>query len=120
MQAELELAKKPVTLCHGDAHVGNTYHCPDGRVGLFDFQLTLRANWSRDVSYVIVTALDPGTRRAHERGGAKLQAVARRQSSKPFGQTIRAENNTVRSCLRPCAFFCGLCVRVFVGDYVLG
>eukprot|EP01062_Namystynia_karyoxenos_P009033 TRINITY_DN13192_c0_g1_i3.p4 TRINITY_DN13192_c0_g1~~TRINITY_DN13192_c0_g1_i3.p4 ORF type:complete len:190 (+),score=66.86 TRINITY_DN13192_c0_g1_i3:847-1416(+) len=66
-EAERVLGRPPVTLCHGDTHVQNTYVLPDGAVGLLDWQLTLRASWARDVSYILATALAPAQRRAHER-----------------------------------------------------
>ena len=56
------MATPPLTLCHGDAHVQNTYVCADGRAGIFDFQLALRAAWFRDVSYIVGTALSPAQR----------------------------------------------------------
>ena len=65
--AELLLGSAPVTLCHGDSHIANTYILPDGTVGLFDWQLTLRASWARDISYILGTALPPALRKQHER-----------------------------------------------------
>jgi aminoglycoside phosphotransferase (APT) family kinase protein len=68
-----ELASGPETVLHGDVHVGNTYYLPpaDGDVspsgGILDWQLMLRGNWSVDVAYVVMTALDPAARAAHER-----------------------------------------------------
>lgn len=53
-------------LVHGDAHVGNTYLYPDGRVGFLDFQ-TKRTPWSQDACEFIVGSLDVGTRRLWER-----------------------------------------------------
>ena len=55
-----------MTLCHGDTHIQNTYVLPDGSVGLYDWQLSLRAAWARDVSYILGTALGADQRRAHE------------------------------------------------------
>jgi hypothetical protein len=65
--ADTALAADPVTLCHGDCHVGNTYLLPDGTAGLYDFQLTLQASWARDVSYIMATSLSTEERRKHER-----------------------------------------------------
>jgi hypothetical protein len=56
-------------------HVGNTYFVPGPqaggagatRGGILDWQLMLRGNWSADVAYMVMTALDPATRAAHER-----------------------------------------------------
>lgn len=57
----------PQTLLHGDTHLGNTYVLPGGRVGLIDWQLTVRGYCVHDVSYIIVTALSVDLRRKHER-----------------------------------------------------
>jgi len=57
----------PTTLLHGDTHVGNTYLLPGGRGGLLDWQLMMRGSWAHDVTYFLVTALDPAVRRAHQR-----------------------------------------------------
>lgn len=67
LRAQESIASDPVTLCHGDTHIQNTYCLPDGSVGFFDFQLTLKANWARDVAYILGTALEPGERRLNER-----------------------------------------------------
>ena len=57
----------PQTLLHGDAHPGNIYFLPDGQVGLLDWQLARRGPWAHDVSYAIISALDPDDRRRCER-----------------------------------------------------
>jgi hypothetical protein len=59
-------ARTPTTLLHGDTHVGNTYLLPGGRGGLLDWQLMMRGSWAHDVTYLLVTALDPAVRRAHQ------------------------------------------------------
>jgi aminoglycoside/choline kinase family phosphotransferase len=61
------LDEQPLALIHGDAHVGNTYLLPDGGGGLLDWQLTKAGSWAHDLTYLIVTALDPELRRIHER-----------------------------------------------------
>jgi hypothetical protein len=57
----------PTTLLHGDTHVGNTYLLAGDRGGFLDWQLMMRGSWSHDVTYLLVTALEPAVRRAHER-----------------------------------------------------
>lgn len=57
----------PLTVLHGDTHVGNCYLLPDGTGGLLDWQLMRAANWANDVAYTIVTALDVEERRSGER-----------------------------------------------------
>ena len=56
----------PTTLLHGDPHLGNTYLLPDGSGGLLDWQLMMRGSWAHDVTYLLVTSLDPDVRRSHQ------------------------------------------------------
>ncbi len=60
-------AAGPTTLLHGDTHVGNTYLLPGGQGGLLDWQLMMRGSWAHDVTYFLVTALEPDVRRDHQR-----------------------------------------------------
>lgn len=60
-------AKLGQTVCHGDAHIGNTYILPGERAGLLDWQLASRGFAIHDVSYAMATALSVGQRRAAER-----------------------------------------------------
>jgi aminoglycoside phosphotransferase (APT) family kinase protein len=57
----------PPTLLHGDVHAGNVYYVEGGEGGLLDWQLSLRGSWALDVTYLLITALTPADRRAHER-----------------------------------------------------
>jgi hypothetical protein len=68
----------PTTLLHGDPHIGNTYLLPGGHGGLLDWQLMMRGSWAHDVTYLLVTSLDPETRRIHQRDllGAYLDRLA--------------------------------------------
>ena len=66
-RVQTQHAAAPTTLLHGDPHLGNTYLLPGSRGGLLDWQLTIRGSWAHDVTYLIVTALDPDTRRDHQR-----------------------------------------------------
>ena len=81
MNANTLMATPPLTVCHGDCHVQNSYtydddrewpHAADfpetGAVGLYDWQLTCMACWARDVSYIVATALPTATRSHHEDG----------------------------------------------------
>ena len=65
-RAQAELDRDPPTLCHGDAHTGNTYLI-GARSGLLDWQLMVRGNWAHDLSYALATGLSIADRRAHER-----------------------------------------------------
>ncbi len=78
--AEQSLEAAPVTLLHGDAHIGNTYLLPDGTGGLLDWQLQVRGCWAHDVVYLLSTALDPDVRRAEGTDllGRYLDALASR------------------------------------------
>ena len=58
----------PQTLLHGDPHVGNTYVCPDGDVGLLDWQVAHRGHPALDLAYFVQGALTVEDRRATERG----------------------------------------------------
>lgn len=60
------LSRGPMTLLHGDAHIGNTYVLPDGEVGFLDWQVVRRGGWSQDVGYFLVGALTEEDRRGHE------------------------------------------------------
>ena len=65
VQAAFE--EDPPTVCHGDAHIGNTYLLADDRAGLLDWQLCVRGCWAHDLSYLFATALSVEERRRHER-----------------------------------------------------
>jgi hypothetical protein len=56
----------PLTLLHGDSHLGNTFSTPDGRAGLLDWQVVWQGPGLREVSYWMTTGLDPDVRRAHQ------------------------------------------------------
>ncbi|MFC7593222.1 phosphotransferase [Nonomuraea antimicrobica] len=64
----LELAGRgPLTLLHGDSHIGNVYKTESGRLGFGDWQVVMRGNWAYDVSYTIATGLAVADRREWER-----------------------------------------------------
>ncbi len=65
-QVQRRHCEAPTTLLHGDPHLGNTYLLPGARGGLLDWQLMMRGSWAHDVTYLIVTSLDPEVRRAHQ------------------------------------------------------
>ena len=59
-------AQAPTTLLHGDTHLGNMYLLPGEQGGLLDWQLMIRGCWAHDVTYLLVTALEPHVRRASQ------------------------------------------------------
>ena len=61
-----EFETGPLTMLHGDSHLGNTYSLPNGRSGLLDWQVIWRGPGLREVTYWMISALDPEIRRAHE------------------------------------------------------
>ncbi|MGW1546852.1 phosphotransferase [Streptomyces sp. NPDC002346] len=61
------LGRGPVTLLHGDPHIGNTYVTGEGRMGFTDWQCVLRGSWAYDVSYLLAGGLTVEDRRAWER-----------------------------------------------------
>jgi hypothetical protein len=78
--AAYRAAARRGTLCvvHGDAHIGNAYVEPNGRVGFVDWQTVAVGPWVHDVNYFLVSALDVPDRRAYERDllGHYLNALA--------------------------------------------
>lgn len=60
-------ASGPQTVLHGDAHLANTYLLRGGRLGFYDWQLARTGNWSHDVGYFLIAALESAERRRHER-----------------------------------------------------
>jgi hypothetical protein len=69
---------RPRTLIHADAHLGNLYREPGGRIGFVDWQNYEFGHWSMDVAYHLATALRPADRAGHERDllGYYLQTLA--------------------------------------------
>jgi hypothetical protein len=61
-----EFESGPLTLLHGDSHLGNTFAWPDGRSGLLDWQVIWCGPGLREVSYWMTTGLEPELRRANE------------------------------------------------------
>jgi hypothetical protein len=56
----------PQTVLHGDSHLGNTFAYPDGRAGLFDWQVMFRGCGLRDLAYFCTSAMSNDERRSHE------------------------------------------------------
>ena len=56
----------PVCLLHADFHLGNLYLEADGKGGVLDWQSYSKGHWSHDVTYFLVSALDPVDRRRWE------------------------------------------------------
>ena len=56
----------PATVLHGDSHLGNTFAYPDGRAGLFDWQVMYRGHGLRDLAYFFLGAVDNDIRKRHE------------------------------------------------------
>ncbi len=55
--------ERPWCLLHADFHLGNLYFTADGQPGVLDWQSWSRGHWSHDVTYFLVSALDPVDRR---------------------------------------------------------
>jgi hypothetical protein len=55
--------ERPRCLLHADFHLGNLYFDHDDRPGVLDWQSYSRGHWSHDVTYFLVSALDPVDRR---------------------------------------------------------
>ena len=76
---EADWVEGPLTLIHGDAHVGNMYF-QNGRAGLLDWQVVAICQGMRDVSYFMVNSLDTDLRRTHERSLLELYATTLRDN----------------------------------------
>jgi aminoglycoside phosphotransferase (APT) family kinase protein len=64
LDLEAAWSRPPLTLIHGDAHLGNLFF--DGeQVGFLDWQVVQRGQGMRDVSYFLGNSLAVETRRAH-------------------------------------------------------
>ena len=60
----------PLTMVHGDSHLGNCFEYPDEdglRTGMLDFQAVHWSKGMRDVQYFMINSLEPDTLVAHER-----------------------------------------------------
>jgi hypothetical protein len=57
----------PRTVLHGDSHLGNTFIYPDGRAGLFDWQVMFSGHGLRDLNYFLYSALNNEDRKTNER-----------------------------------------------------
>lgn len=68
LQAMFESDKAlPQALVHGDAHLGNTFREPSGKLGFCDFQAMGRGPYIWDVTYFVTGALTPDDRHNAER-----------------------------------------------------
>jgi aminoglycoside phosphotransferase (APT) family kinase protein len=70
------LATAPMTLTHGDAHIGNTYVLPDDDVGFLDWQVVRRGRWSQDVGHFLTGALTIEDCARHERELIELYRIS--------------------------------------------
>lgn len=57
----------PRGMTHNDVHLKNWFICPDGEMGINDWQNSAQGNGSRDLAYCISTAVVPEKRREWER-----------------------------------------------------
>ena len=57
----------PHTVLHGDSHIGNTFSYPDGRAGLFDWQVMFSGHGLRDYAYFFFSAINNDDRKKYEK-----------------------------------------------------
>ncbi|MCW2749253.1 MAG: hypothetical protein JWR83_363 [Aeromicrobium sp.] len=57
----------PMTLCHGDTHLGNTFSNADGTAGIYDWQVFHKMNGLRDFAYFMMHSIPTELRRAEEK-----------------------------------------------------
>ena len=67
LRAEEMADPSPLCLVHGDAHLGNSYLCPDGHRIWLDWQIVRKGRPWRDVHYFMVGSLTIDQRREAER-----------------------------------------------------
>lgn len=56
----------PVTLAHGDCHLGNTYGTAEGGAGIYDWQVFHKMNGLRDLAYFLMHSIPTELRRAEQ------------------------------------------------------
>ncbi|HSA49713.1 MAG TPA: aminoglycoside phosphotransferase family protein [Yinghuangia sp.] len=67
-EASAHLADEgPLTVLHGDGHIGNTYVTSEGRMGFTDWQITMKGSWAFDYTYTVTAALAVEDRREWEK-----------------------------------------------------
>jgi Phosphotransferase enzyme family len=62
----------PQTCLHHDVHIGNWYVTGEGRMGLSDWQCTVKGNWACDLAYALSCGLETDNRRAWEQDLLRL------------------------------------------------
>jgi len=60
-------ARTPHTYLVGDPHLRNFYRTEAGRIGLADWQVTMKGAWSHDYAYTLITSLPIDKRRLWEK-----------------------------------------------------
>jgi hypothetical protein len=60
-------SRAPLTYLHGDPHLRNYYKTASGRIGLSDWQCTMKGAWSHDFAYAMLTSLPVENRRGWEK-----------------------------------------------------
>ncbi len=74
--------RPPLTLIHGDAHVGNLFF--DGpEVGFLDWQVVQRGQGMRDVGYFLANSLAVETRREHDEALIRVYLAALAEAGVP-------------------------------------
>ncbi|MGE2713035.1 aminoglycoside phosphotransferase family protein [Mycolicibacterium litorale] len=73
----------PLTVIHGDVHLGNWYTAADGSLGLCDWQCVSAGHWSRDLAYALVSTLGVDQRRAWERDLIRIYLDLLGRSAEP-------------------------------------
>lgn len=86
---------KPLTMAHGDSHIGNTYSRPDGSAGYYDWQVIFAANGLRDLAYFLYSGFIDDMRHQHEREVFDLYI----DTLKDYGVKLDRENAWNDFCL---------------------
>lgn len=75
---------EPLTLLHGDSHLGNFFESGDGELGMLDFQGAHWGRGPRDVHYCLVNSMHPEVLAQHERALVELYAAERAAAGAPI------------------------------------
>ena len=82
LELETLWTRPPLTLIHGDAHVGNLFF--DGEdVGFLDWQVAQRGQGMRDVAYFLANSLALETRREHDEALIRVYLAALAEAGGP-------------------------------------
>jgi len=75
---------EPLTLLHGDSHLGNFFEKANGELGMLDFQGAHWGRGPRDVHYLLVNSMHPEVLAVHERALVETYVAERARAGAPI------------------------------------